>query len=418
MKVIELSFDEPAGATVAQDYSGNGHDATLHEDVITSGRQGNALYTLQGGQTTVVDNPIDYSGNFTIHFWMLTAQDVASASQIVFYVTFAGLSGQVLMMQSGTGAGEWTLLALVKEGNVLRLYRAGATKDTLALVDTYTIPGGNGAITGFAVANYYGDGVGPPLNYQEGTFIDQYTGYNGESFTADQLRELIVNQTTKLAYSIDGVDLKDLRCFVEDARGLIGRPAMKAAKRYDWPDRHGVGVDLAQVVFEPRQIELDIWFRVNSKDEAVDKAMLIKEMVSKPGLRRFLFQAGSRFIPYDVYFPEDFDFEIPLWVDGGALSAKFTLVMIEPQPVKRVLKFVKTGSGQETATITMTTNKELFSIYWGDGNVTHNVGAPTGPSTAQHTYTANGEYFITVAGAVEKLTTFDTNSVVLWPRSF
>lgn len=414
MKAIELPFDEPSGSTTAQDYSGNGHTATLYRDIITSGRQGNSLFTLQAGFTTVEENPIDFGGNFTLYFWVLTTSQVGHAYPMVFYLTFAGLTDQYLRMATNSIAITWTMIAIVKDGQTLTVYRSGTDINTFTATDVFNIPGGYGAMTNLMVATETQGALA--FSDQEGTFIDNFTVHNGEVFTAQDFKNLIINQTTKLAYTINGIDLKDLRIFVEDARGLVGRPAMKAAKRYDWPDRHGIGVDLKNVRFEARKIELDCWFKAATKDDAIEKAVIIKQMMSGNGLQRFMFQAGSRYLPYEVYFPEEYDFEIPLWVDGGGLSARFTMVMIEPQPVKRVLKFVRTSSGQSTVNIAMTTNRELFSVYWGDGAVTHNVVGQA--ASIQHTYDTNGEYYIIVAGTIERLTAFTTNAVVVWPRSF
>lgn len=91
----------------------------------------------------------------------------------------------------------------------------------------------------------------------------------------------------------------------------------------------------------------------------------------------------------------------------------FDLKLVEPEPVKRILKHMRVGESTKTCTITLTTTK-LINVYWGDGNVDYDI---SGESLAiSHVYEANGDYFPVITGCIDEISSFTTNAIVVWSK--
>lgn len=402
--VLSLPFDEPLGSSVAQDFSGFGNNATLYQDYITPGRQGNSLLSKALGATEVSNNLLNVNQDYTIYFWLMCQPNPAYPHTIRAFLSFAELNDQVMQMDFGTSATSWTLIVLTKQGNTHRAYANAMLIDTAVMPTEYTRDGV------IFTKSYLND------RYEmtsDSAFIDQFTMIAGEVYDLGDIRNLIFEHTEKLGYFIKGQDLKsDLGWTVEDARGLVGRNSTKS-ESYDWPDRHGVSVDLFGVRYREKHIELDIFKKFQTKEDAIDGIAELKELLSGEGLFRFQFVGGSRSIVYEVYVPGEINPEIKKWIDGKVV-AKVTVELVEPEPVKKILQFVRTGVDNKTATVNFNANRELYNIYWGDGSMTANVTGET--ATASHEYTADGEYYIIIAGVIENMTAFASNTVQVWPR--
>lgn len=405
MEKINLTFDEPSDSKVAQDYSGNGNNATLTVDYFTQGRQGNSLFSFHNASTTVPTNPIDFNANFTIYFFAYSEIYINHLSTLVFYITFSGTT-QVLKMLINTDASSWTFIALTRTGNVLKTYMEGVEQDN------YTIPVEFGAIEAVICARDYAGPSPIPLP-QEGILLDEFVGLD-QALTSQQLKTLIVNYSSTLAYEINGTVLATIGVNVKDIRGHVGLPEVKNQQEINWPEEHGILLrNPARKRYNRRVIELDIFFKASSRDEAIDRTLQLKQLVSTSPYQRFVFWATSRFVPYDVQVIDAFNFEIPKWFDSGTMVSG-TLTMIEEIPVKKVLKFVRTGESNKRINIGVNTNKHQLMIFWGDGTYTSNVNGAA--ATVSHDYSVDGEYLINVYGVIESLTDFTHNAIEVWPR--
>ncbi len=408
MQKFNLTFDETTDSKIAQDYSGNSNDATLiQKDFFTSGRQGNSLFTFHDGITQVPVNPLNFNQDFTMHFFALSYLYAAHPSTLVFYVTFTG-TAQVLKLFTNTDASSWTFVALVRSGQTLTTYRESIPQDT------FVMPSGFGSIEGIICARDYPAGEPGPFS-QEGIFLDEFVGHD-VALTEHQIRLLIINYSTTLAYEFNGRNLLEFGVNVKDIRGHIGLSEVKEREEYSWPEEHGLAIKNETVIrYNRRIIELDCFFKFSSRDEAIDKTMELKMLLTQNPYQRFVFRAASRLVPYDVQILNGFDFEIPKWYDGGAM-AEFTVTLTENRPVKRVLKFVRSGESSKTVNITMNTNKHQFFIFWGDGTYTKDVNGSA--AAVSHEYAVDGEYLINVYGVIENVTNFNTNAITVWPRFF
>ena len=91
----------------------------------------------------------------------------------------------------------------------------------------------------------------------------------------------------------------------------------------------------------------------------------------------------------------------------------FQLKLIEPEPVKRILKHIRISDATKTCTITMTTAK-MVNVYWGDGNVDYDIEGEE--ITITHDYADNGDYFPVITGCIDEITDFETNAIVVWSK--
>jgi len=91
------------------------------------------------------------------------------------------------------------------------------------------------------------------------------------------------------------------------------------------------------------------------------------------------------------------------------MIGEFTLTLVEPQPIKRIIHFIR-ADGNTTTSITLTCQRPL-TIYWGDGTVTDNVMGTS--VTTTHTYSVNGSKFIILAGVIEKVSSLTTNGTLM-----
>ena len=200
--------------------------------------------------------------------------------------------------------------------------------------------------------------------------------------------------------------------YVSASKGLLSRPKAKSSVKENWTSRHGVIHDLSARYVEERTITLDCFIKTTGGPDGFATAMnTFLNLFSKSGTIRLTVETdASKPLVYEVYLEDAIDPD-KIW-RSAQMTGTFRLVLKEPSPVKRVIKFVA-ATGSRTASITITTSK-IVTIYWGDGNVTDDVSGTSNAVT--HTYSSNGTYFIIVAGVIEEITALTTNGTVVWQK--
>lgn len=206
-------------------------------------------------------------------------------------------------------------------------------------------------------------------------------------------------------YTIDGHNLKEFGIYVSASKGVIDGLKLKTPKAFDWDGYHGQQVDLSAPRYDSREIELECWMDASGKTDLIQKANAFFALLSVPGTHRLMINTGDpKPLVYDVY-----------WRDGISISKKwrvgqiigtFILKLVEPDPVKRVLKW--TGMGMVSITVN---SPKVLSISWGDGAKTANV---SGEQTITHYYTQSGTFYIIVAGVVTEISSFSTTAEEIW----
>lgn len=114
---------------------------------------------------------------------------------------------------------------------------------------------------------------------------------------------------------------------------------------------------------------------------------------------------------YEVYCKDAIEIQ-KTW-DNNLMVGTFKLKLIEPEPMKKILKHIRISEATKTCTITLTTSK-LVNIYWGDGQVDYDISGDH--KTISHVYMDNGDFFPVITGCIDEITEFQTNAIVVWEK--
>jgi hypothetical protein len=91
----------------------------------------------------------------------------------------------------------------------------------------------------------------------------------------------------------------------------------------------------------------------------------------------------------------------------------FSLILKEPEPVKRVVRHQRISEGTKTLTITLTALKAV-TIHWGDGTKDYDVFGNN--ITVSHNYSADGIFYAVIGGVIEDITDFSTSGILVWNK--
>lgn len=216
----------------------------------------------------------------------------------------------------------------------------------------------------------------------------------------------------ELNYYIDGVDLKTYGVYVSGSSGLISRPKIKEPLKRSWGTHHGDVVDLSKRYYESRKITLDCFLKAESKEDFIIKLNAFLQLFDASATRRLMVTVmASKPLVYEVYLSGDLDPK-KKWSDTEMVGV-FTLELIEPSPIKKVIRHIRAGVDTKALSITLTTAK-VVDIFWGDGAVSYDVSG-TG-TVATHDYSADGTYYAIVAGCIDEITSLTTTGVEIWSK--
>lgn len=210
----------------------------------------------------------------------------------------------------------------------------------------------------------------------------------------------------EVRYSLNGKYFKSYGVIVSESKGLADVLKRKKVNTYDWAEYHGISVDLSSPKFEAREIELRCFIMGDNWQQLFDNFnAMIRDEFAKPGTQRLLIEPlGHKELVYDVYMQDGVS--VDKTFANGQMIATFSLKLIEPNPVKMVLRFSGTSlnlsynSPYQTEIIYGTGLKET-----GKGNVSF-----TGKTLPA------GIKYIVIAGNIENITGLTTNATVLWQR--
>jgi hypothetical protein len=251
--------------------------------------------------------------------------------------------------------------------------------------------------------DYYGGNYGLGL-------LDDVKFYS-VALTQSDLIEALSNSKQQ-AYRLDGVDLKEYGVYVSDSKGVVNRPKLKEMAKVSWDNYHGEAVDLQHKFYEPREITLSCFIKANSKNDFITQVSKFQQLFDVNGTQRLVIDVHPiKPLIYEVYCQDEINVT-KKWNDE-LMVGTFDLKLIEPEPVKRILKHIRVGDSTKTCTITMTTTK-MVNIYWGDGTVDYDVSGTA--ITLSHVYETNGDYFPVITGCIDEITDFTTNAIVVWNK--
>ena len=393
--ILHLPFDEENGSTTAHDFSQSRTNATVTDCLFVSGRQGKAIEFDGDGNADVTGGNINLAGDFTLFAWIKTGGNIGLVLQ-------HGMGAEDQLQNDYTISPDWVCLVVVKEGLTVKVYNG------TALIDTITLP-----------AQLIGMGINQPEATDNGVgCIDEVRIYNVAA-TAEEVNS-ITNTAKQLTYSINGKPfIETWGIYVETSDGLLDRPAMKTPFSQDWPGHNGEVVDLEDKRVQPRDITLKCWMPCTSKLDFAEKWKDFCSQFEANGTLRLMVDIHpTRPLVYEVYLREALNVS-KKWNDK-LFVATFTLKMREPDPVKRVVRFLVTDTSEEHYIKLKGLNGNMLTVAWGDGAFTHNVyGDHTANNTAlKHTYTKSGVHYAIVSGIIDDdfLSNFETDGIVVWNK--
>ena len=209
----------------------------------------------------------------------------------------------------------------------------------------------------------------------------------------------------EVIYSVNEKRFKDFGVYISESEGLFDALKRKSANTYDWAEYHGTSVDLSNPRFESREISIkgyvtgSDWLDMKSNFDEI-----IREF-QKPGTQRLLIEPlGMKPLPFEVYMQDNV--KLDKTFRDGKMFGLFTLKLIEPNPVKKVLFFSGTSFNLAYDSLFETEifygNGEMDSVY-NDAVISGKVLPP-------------GDKYIIIAGDIDRVTNLVTNATVVWDR--
>ena len=217
--------------------------------------------------------------------------------------------------------------------------------------------------------------------------------------------EIAGTETAALTYKVDDATFASYGVYVMDSEGIIDAPALKEPVIMDWPDSHGHLIDLDSPKYEAREIELDCFIKADGKLDFYNKVRAFLQAFQKPGLRKLEIWMSDKPLLFMVYVSESINIS-KKW-HAVDMFGTFKLKLIEPSPVKRLLK--RTGS----VSVLNFTSENPIDIFWGDD--TKDLGQ-FGEVSITHNYPESGVYYILVCGVIEEIENFETDAAFVWSK--
>lgn len=383
IKICYVPFDEAEG-TIAHDLVGS-NDFTLTNSMFVKGKKGNALSmpTQNSFAERIGTTIIDFTADYTLAMWLRV--NSGNAESIFLIYKFTGQENY-LYLDLGDLFNEWLYLTMIQEADKISIFANGELKASENFPDGWGMP------TGFVFQH---DGNGE-------TLIDElqiYEGVNVDSLFPPA-------QNMDIQYSINYKTFKSFGVTVSESQGIYSSLQMKEPFKIDWADVHGEVVDLTAPRYQARAISLKCWLHAQTFELFEQKMKGFLDEFYGAGTKRLSILKDGSMSAFEVYKYDAV--AVAKRFRSRDMVGEFTLNLVEPQPIKRIIYFVR-SAGNTTVSITLTSPKPV-NIYWGDGGVSKNVYGTAQAIT--HTYSTNGEKYVIVAGVVEEIANLSTNGIL------
>jgi len=385
-----VPFDEASG-NVAHDLSGKDNHLNItgsHEWEV--GKKNNAIHLedTEGVIEIIGSTIVDLEEDFTYTFWFKA--DIVGSTPTATWLLykFAG-EDNYLYLDANTNGRGWTYVAIVQEGRSVSLFINGVKTSSEAFPSNWGTP------TGFVFLNDNPNSSGGLISIDE---LNVYKGVFNDFITPPATPMEVI-------YKIHYETFKSFGVFVKQGDGFFDALKMKEPFSVDWPDYHGQVLDLSDPRYEARTITLECFCYARTKEDFDEKIKRFMNMFYGAGTKRLSLDASGLIFNYEIYMAAES--KVKKRFRSIDMVGEFTLELIEPQPIKRIIYFLS-ASGNNTITVSFTTRKPL-SIYWGDGSRLDNV---IGTVTKTHTYESNGTKYVIIAGVIEEVSNLSTNGII------
>lgn len=165
---------------------------------------------------------------------------------------------------------------------------------------------------------------------------------------------------SEVRYSVNGKYFKDFGTYISSSEGLFDALKRKPVNTYDWAEYHGSSPDLSNPKFEQREITLKGFVTGANWEIMKSNFDSIISEFHKAGTQRLLIEPfGLKPLPYEVCMIDEVKLQKEF--KNGQMVGTFTLKLIEPNPIKKVLYL--TGDALNLAYNSSTETE----IFYGNG---------------------------------------------------
>jgi len=208
-----------------------------------------------------------------------------------------------------------------------------------------------------------------------------------------------------VSYSIDGSDFVGYGVYVQASSGITTIPQIKDPLTYNWGTADGLDYHQDGVKYKERTIQLKCIVEADTFPDLLNKALTFFDLFLQNRTLRLKIVAGNKTLVYEVICKDEVRL-VPDFSHQNKCVGTFTLKLVEPEPVKRVLW------GNGTCNITIK-SKSPVNIYWGDGTHTFDVSGNDVSQTVSHSVSSN---YVIITGEPNDFTSFTSNFTTVWSR--
>ena len=201
-------------------------------------------------------------------------------------------------------------------------------------------------------------------------------------------------------YSIDGYYFDGFDVYVSSSDGITDQPERKDLTGLDWGSYDGTQYYTKGLRYKQRTITLQCFMECKGFDDFVQKARIFLTLFATAGTHRLMIQAGSaKPLVYEVFCKDAVDLS-KAW-NPSKFVATFPIKLIEPEPVKMVLK----GNGAVTINVR---SSDPVNIYWGNKYHVYDC--------SQNSYSTNTTGYIIITGDIDNANITYSGATLIWSK--
>ncbi|WP_288447903.1 phage tail domain-containing protein [uncultured Chryseobacterium sp.] len=163
-----------------------------------------------------------------------------------------------------------------------------------------------------------------------------------------------------LKWSINGRDFADFGINVQESKGVLDKLKPRERNAYTWAEYHGKQYDLSKPFYEAREMELQCWLKAEDSDQLTTNFNAFLSLFDTKSTKRFEIEPfGNKEYAYEVLL--NGPAELTKEFRDGEMYGNFSLKLIEPNPIKKILK-----TSLDTFKLSYEIDSET-EIFFGDG---------------------------------------------------
>lgn len=209
----------------------------------------------------------------------------------------------------------------------------------------------------------------------------------------------------ELKWAINGRYFSEFGIHVSESKGLLDKLKPKERSSYNWAEYHGSQISLDAPKYESRQIELTCWLKADNVDQLTENFNSFLQAFDRAYTQRFSLEPFDK-KPYAFEVVLNNNVELQKELRNETMFGSFTLILLEPNPIKKILK---TSLDKLRLSYNCSSETDIFlgdgtrQIGRGDVNFIIDYSTPTYQSsgiTLVERSGGNNEYFETYSDLV------------------